>query len=1045
MGDGVEVGGVSFSIAVDLASFLKNLEQAERLAKDHAARMQQILGNVGTGGASGGGGSVGGSSSGGGYSSAPYNNVGGASSGSSASYSSSSPSSRGPDRSAGLSALDKIQKNRVSDYVRQGYDREMAEHYVRGSITGAEFLSTRGGGGPANSADALARAQAIRDRLGPLTPTGAAGVGGASGPYSPSQAFATLQRSRNPQLAATETPDLNDPAVQSRLYAARRQQDALMDRVNRARTREVDRAFREYSQRDRANMQAEAGLQRQFDRQGTTEDIAPENDQRLQARAYQTRRRQESVYARAMRDNQSDAENEARRSGAAFSSLSGRLNAPRGFSVPAAFQGAYQRDDGTEGKMLANAGSGGSGGGSGGSGGSNGFFSFLFGNTGETQTRSLLRAGAALTGVGLGINIAAGAARLLHDALAGAAQDAIQLEQSSRNIGIAYGPQSGLGNLGNLPGRGTQAESQQAAASLAPLAAQYGFTTTQVTQLVTAERELARIHGTDLPQAAQALQSVMAGNLQAGQALDLQLTDQYGILRNVGLTWEQLEQAEGPAQARQTLLAAVQADVNRQLDNSSQSTDRLGRALDSAGQAWDKFKNNVAKGVYIPVTVAVEQVAQLLGSPTTPAPSAQSTGAAGYRQPSVAPPGAGYIPGVSAPPAPAAGTREAAVAQAQRIVDDQSGATQARAEAAAAQAAADQARELAFQRNQSHLQSGINDQRNSPPVLSPEQANAQIQADKTAQRNAADFDQRRVAGLLQQEAQARISILNEQATQRQLAQQDQLNALATQRIDLENQIAPLLLQQQGIQDAINIGTQQNLDLTKARLEAQRAQVLTGSALETNTFQSNQAMLRAQSSIVSLIRGQTPKYDFGTQIGVAYGAALDRPDIALADTEAQHSLNLATVATNIDQITKAIAVIPLEQEQQILERSVDVYQLQLSAANASTDVINRALEFANILAAPDRIQAEKDLSNAMIADAKAMQDQARIQLDQNASNANPIIINVNVGALGSGAITPQVADQIDRIGQVTQTAVLEALGRSNINNLPRTDPNIAGAR
>lgn len=205
------------------------------------------------------------------------------------------------------------------------------------------------------------------------------------------------------------------------------------------------------------------------------------------------------------------------------------------------------------------------------------------------------------------------------------------------------------------------------------------------------------------------------------------------------------------------------------------------------------------------------------------------------------------------------------------------------------------------------------------------------------------------------------------------------------------------------------------------------------------------MLRAQSSIVSLIRGQTPKYDFGTQIGVAYGAALDRPDIALADTEAQHSLNLATVATNIDQITKAIAVIPLEQEQQILERSVDVYQLQLSAANASTDVINRALEFANILAAPDRIQAEKDLSNAMIADAKAMQDQARIQLDQNASNANPIIINVNVGALGSGAITPQVADQIDRIGQVTQTAVLEALGRSNINNLPRTDPNIAGAR
>lgn len=247
--------------------------------------------------------------------------------------------------------------------------------------------------------------------------------------------------------------------------------------------------------------------------------------------------------------------------------------------------------------------------------------------------QTALRATAAFFGVGLGISVAAGVAAKLHDSIVGTVDAAIQLEQTARGVGVAFGQVAAQQLTGRGAtafaadplARGSRAEFQTAVASQAPLAAQYQLTTDQVQQLTLAEGQLAQIHGVELPQATQVFTAVLQGNIQAGQALGLQLTDENGRIKSVGLSFEELTASVGRVRAEQILLGAIQQDVDRQLKNNAESSTDLTRSLDVLDKSLTNVKNSFASAAAGPTTGAAKELSSLanqvsgfLGGPTTP-------------------------------------------------------------------------------------------------------------------------------------------------------------------------------------------------------------------------------------------------------------------------------------------------------------------------------------------------------------------------------------------------------------------------------------------
>src|SRR2546423_840874 len=107
-GGGREVGGVSFRGGVDLATLRRNLQEAERLARDNAARIQQALGTF----------------------QIPPQQPGAA-----------APRAAAPQQAApNRAGLDRIQQARVGVMVGQGFQRDIATAVARGDISQAEAV-----------------------------------------------------------------------------------------------------------------------------------------------------------------------------------------------------------------------------------------------------------------------------------------------------------------------------------------------------------------------------------------------------------------------------------------------------------------------------------------------------------------------------------------------------------------------------------------------------------------------------------------------------------------------------------------------------------------------------------------------------------------------------------------------------------------------------------------------------------------------------------------------------------------------------------------
>jgi hypothetical protein len=208
---------------------------------------------------------------------------------------------------------------------------------------------------------------------------------------------------------------------------------------------------------------------------------------------------------------------------------------------------------------------------------------------------------------------------------------------------------------------------------------------------------------------------------------------------------------------------------------------------------------------------------------------------------------------------------------------------------------------------------------------------------------------------------------------RRVSAAEALNRYTADRLSLEGQLAPLQLRQQQIQDQITIRTQENLELRKGLIQAQQAELPAGAAVERLGFQQQQARLRLQVGMQQVMRGEQPQYNIQEQFRTIFRTSdfFQAPQ-KLDELEKQQDVYERGLAVQSDQMTKAMDAIPFEEQQQANQRSILMYQEQINAAQASSDAVTRVLQMADLIAAPERIQAQKDLNDATLASAQAAQ-------------------------------------------------------------------------
>ncbi len=185
---------------------------------------------------------------------------------------------------------------------------------------------------------------------------------------------------------------------------------------------------------------------------------------------------------------------------------------------------------------------------------------------------SIVRFGASLVGVGLGISLVAGAGRVLHDAIAGIVEGQLAWERSVRVVNALYGDLAPrvltvAQAQAALPGGlGSAQENVQALLSARYLTSRYGVPQQQVEQLVTTGVRAAGFLGLTDARDRAALQARLLQFAESGgdslRDFDVQ-GDPEAIARRLGFASGASLGALTPAQLRQAQLLIGTEGVNR--------------------------------------------------------------------------------------------------------------------------------------------------------------------------------------------------------------------------------------------------------------------------------------------------------------------------------------------------------------------------------------------------------------------------------------------------------------------------------------------------
>jgi hypothetical protein len=274
--------------------------------------------------------------------------------------------------------------------------------------------------------------------------------------------------------------------------------------------------------------------------------LADQRQQEQQQAEEDRRRRQQAA------DQQAEAERNARVRGAVFQRVeTGQVVRP--------FPGRVQ--EGGTGEEEAAGGGGGGG--------------FLGGLGGATN---LIRFGAGLAGIPLGLNIVAGAARDLHDWLERSAAEAEAINRSAQQLGVLFGASATqarqFANSLSAAQNFRLSSVQEAIAQTEELGRSYQFSTEQAQSLVQATTQLARINNQPnqaLPGLQQRVSQAVQGGGQVPE-LNVDLTNQF-LNRRLQIPVEQLT----PEAAAQVRAGQVQVQLQEQLERQRQAGQQPGQ------------------------------------------------------------------------------------------------------------------------------------------------------------------------------------------------------------------------------------------------------------------------------------------------------------------------------------------------------------------------------------------------------------------------------------------------------------------------------------
>lgn len=235
----------------------------------------------------------------------------------------------------------------------------------------------------------------------------------------------------------------------------------------------------------------------------------------------------------------------------------------------------------------------------------------LFGSTAD-----MVRFAGSLVGVNVGLNLAAGAADNVREALRRSVEMAAESVRLNRTLASSYGSATpemsrfadALSRSADVP----RSDILRAAIDARTLAQNYGLSTTQIETLITRTNDLAVANGMALPEAFQRVQSAMRGEAESAEAL--------GLVLNANFLAERLR-AQGLQQSFTTMTQAQQAQViyteflrqsNQFAGTAANSTNDLDRAINRTATSWARFQLLLGQAAGPTVSTELNRTAALL-------------------------------------------------------------------------------------------------------------------------------------------------------------------------------------------------------------------------------------------------------------------------------------------------------------------------------------------------------------------------------------------------------------------------------------------------
>jgi hypothetical protein len=536
---------------------------------------------------------------------------------------------------------------------------------------------------------------------------------------------------------------------------------------------------------------------------------------------------------------------------------------------------------------------------------------------------SIVRFGAGLVGVGLGISLVAGAARVAHDAITGIVNTQLDWERSLREVHGLYGslaPQiiQTAAAQAAIPGAlGTQTEYLQAALNARFLGSRYGLSQGSITDLTTAAGRVADFQGLTDPAARAANQARFLEAASSGgtglRNIGVEL-DPLTIARRLGggaeaqiqaLTPQQLDQARTLMITEQaSRLAATSTDETSLLSRRTQLEKALnvaqsnltaggtqsiieplgpelsGRFPGSANEGFPSTLADVAAQKVDALRAELQKINDELGTAASKAADASAAlnrlgleaGTAAFRL-------LGFTGSLEDRYSIARGDvgAQAQAAVAARAVGPNPLIARTPAEmAVTARQTAEQAAYDSYVAEQTRA-----NQRDSGSAIrqfltaQTQQQGPGLETDRGAAQRALDDIQRRYlaatiggqaqqAGAFAQRAQTEgqdvLGTISVQQDERRLAVAEQLAGVRREALTLEGQMAPLLNQQATLQDRMVVAARDNLTSRRALIQAEQQQLASTRVTSQYDYEQQRLELRAEQSRAIVRQGGAPTED-----------------------------------------------------------------------------------------------------------------------------------------------------------------------------------------